>query len=177
MTPTKEDLHELGYITKLHGYKGEFTAYLDTESLVDYNDLEGLFLEVKGQMIPYIIESIGGKTNKTMKLKLEGIDSEEAAKPLVKSRIFIPKQELSERDEARIELRSIEGYKVFDAAKGEIGVVSGILELPANPQLQILSGAITILLPLREEFIRQIDKEKKEVHIEAPEGLIDLYLG
>ncbi|MCC6601321.1 MAG: 16S rRNA processing protein RimM [Crocinitomicaceae bacterium] len=176
MIPSNDDLVELGYVTRLHGYKGELTIFLNAASQADYNHLSTLYLETKNEMVPYTIESIGTKTNKAMKLKLEGIDSEEAAKQLVKSKIFIAREDLSEQDETRLALRSINGFRVKDVNRGEIGTVSGVLELPANPQLQIQYNGVTILLPLREEFIRKIDRKKREVEIEEPEGLIDLYL-
>ncbi len=176
MTPDKSELHELGYFTKLHGYKGELTAYLDTEVLQDYEDVESIFIEVKGQLIPYFVESLSSKTNKTVKVKLEGVDTEDAAKSLVKAKIFILKEDLSETDETRLELRSILGYEVIDHVKGNIGRVHQILELAGNPQLEIDFNGKMILLPLHEDFIKNIDNKKKKIEIEAPEGLIDLFL-
>lgn len=176
MTPDKSELHELGYFTKLHGYKGELTAYLDTEVLNDYEDVESIFVEVKGQLIPYFVESLSSKTNKTVKVKLEGVDTEDLAKSLVKAKIFILKEDLSETDETRLELRSILGYEVIDQVKGNIGRVHQILELAGNPQLEIDFNGKMILLPLHEDFIKTIDNKNKKVEIEAPEGLIDLFL-
>lgn len=176
MTPDKSELHELGYFTKLHGYKGELTAYLDTEVLNEYADVESIFVEVKGQLIPYFVESLSSKTNKTVKVKLEGVDTEDLAKSLVKAKIFILKEDLSETDETRVELRSILGYEVIDHVKGNIGRVNQILELAGNPQLEIDFNGKMILLPLHEDFIKAIDNQNKKVEIEAPEGLIDLFL-
>jgi len=68
------------------------------------------------------------------------------------------------------------GYKVFDSVHGEIGVVDHIEESPNNPLLVIHSGKKEILLPLNGDFLESIDEEKREVHIDAPEGLIDFYL-
>ena len=176
MTPDKSELHELGYFTKLHGYKGELTAYLDTEVLNDYQEVESIFVEVKGQIIPYFVETLSSKTNKTVKVKLEGVDTEDQAKSLVKAKIFILKEDLSETDETRLELRSILGYEVIDHLKGNIGTVRQILELAGNPQLEIDFNGKMILLPLHEDFIKKIDNEGKKVEVEAPEGLIDLFL-
>ncbi len=176
MTPDKSELHELGYFTKLHGYKGELTAYLDTEVLNEYGDVDSIFVEVKGQLIPYFVESLSSKTNKTVKVKLEGVDTEDLAKSLVKAKIFILKEDLSETDETRVELRSILGYEVIDHVKGNIGRVNQILELAGNPQLEIDFNGKMILLPLHEDFIKTIDNQNKKVEIEAPEGLIDLFL-
>lgn len=176
MTPDKSELHELGYFTKLHGYKGELTAYLDTEVLNDYQEVESIFVEVKGQIIPYFVETLSSKTNKTVKVKLEGVDTEDQAKSMVKAKIFILKEDLSETDETRLELRSILGYEVIDHLKGNIGTVHQILELAGNPQLEIDFNGKMILLPLHEDFIKKIDNEGKKVEVEAPEGLIDLFL-
>jgi 16S rRNA processing protein RimM len=176
MTPDKSELHELGYFTKLHGYKGELTAYLDTEVLNDYQEVESIFVEVKGQIIPYFVETLSSKTNKTVKVKLEGVDTEDQAKSLVKAKIFILKEDLSETDETRLELRTILGYEVIDHLKGNIGRVHQILELAGNPQLEIDFNGKMILLPLHEDFIKKIDNEGKKVEVESPEGLIDLFL-
>jgi hypothetical protein len=35
---------------------------------------------------------------------------------------------------------------------------------------------VTIFIPLQPEFILGVDPEQAMVHVEAPEGLIDLYL-
>jgi len=36
-------------------------------------------------------------------------------------------------------------------------------------------NSTTILVPLLDAFIKNVDRENKTLHIEAPEGLIDLY--
>jgi 16S rRNA processing protein RimM len=172
----KSNLHCVGYFSKLHGYKGELTGTLDTGNVRDYVDLEHIFVEVKGQLVPYAVELIEYKTNSTVKVKLEGIDSEEKAKPLVKCSIYIQKEDMSESDDNRAALRSISGFKVIDAEKGEIGKVERIEESSTNPLIVIHSGKIEILLPLNEDFIEKIDTKKKQLHIQAPAGLIDFYL-
>ena len=174
--PDKKDLHAIGYFSKVHGYKGELTAALDTGDIHDYEDLEILFLDIKGTLVPYFVESLEYKTNTAAKVKLEGIDTEEKAKALVKSTIYINRSDMSAPDTDRAALRAIEGFRVFDTEHGDIGVVERIEESPNNPLLVILHGKKEILLPLNGDFFESIDEEKREVHIDAPEGLIDFYL-
>jgi 16S rRNA processing protein RimM len=175
--PDKKDLHVVGYFSKLHGYKGELTAALDTGDIHDYEDLEILFLDIQGTLVPYFVESLEYKTNTAAKVKLEGIDTEEKAKALVKSTIYINRSDMSAPDTDRAALRAITGYTVFDSVHGEIGVVDHIEESPNNPLLVILHGKKEILMPMNGDFFNSIDDEKREVHINAPEGLIDFYLG
>jgi 16S rRNA processing protein RimM len=176
MLPSKDQLFELGYFTKLHGYKGELTAFVNSRELNAYEELEHLFIEIKDQLIPYAIEQIEMKTKNTMKVKLEGIDSEELAKKLVKAKVFIHRESMAESDETRQELKAIEGYKVIDLEQGDIGVVLNIDDNSTNPLIEIDSNGKSILLPLHEDFIVDVNHEQKELHIEAPEGLIDFYL-
>lgn len=174
--PDKKDLHNLGYFSKLHGYKGELTAVLDTPDIRDYLGLQHIFIEVKGQLVPYFITLIEYKTNTSTKVKLEGVDTEEQAKQLVKSSIYISLEDICESDQEKLALRSIGGFKVLDSEKGLIGTVARIEEINNNPLLVINAGKKEILMPLNEDFFEKIDRKKKEVHINAPEGLIDFYL-
>ena len=81
--PDKSELHKIGYFSKLHGFRGELTATLDTGDIHDYEGLETIYLEMKGQLVPYFIGLLEYKTNSTAKVKLDGIDDEAAAKALV----------------------------------------------------------------------------------------------
>lgn len=176
MIPEKKDLHVLGYFSKLHGYKGELTASLNTDNNRDYEGLENIFVEVAGRLVPYFIESIQYKTNSTMKVKLEGIDSEALAKPLVKCSIYIHLEDISEADIESLALHALGGFKVIDAEKGEIGVVARIEESPVNPLMVIASQGKEILLPLNRDFFEEINQDEETVYINAPGGLIDFYL-
>jgi 16S rRNA processing protein RimM len=175
MIPEKSNLHLLGAFTKLHGYKGELTAFVDSANMKDYESLQHLYVEVKGHLVPYIVQSIEYKTNKTMKVKLEGVDNEAMAKALVKCEIYIVPDAISEPDALREELRSIEGYNVIDEEEGEIGRISMIDDNKVNPLLEITSDEAVILLPLHQDFIIEVVHEARTLYVAAPPGLIDFY--
>jgi 16S rRNA processing protein RimM len=50
------------------------------------------------------------------------------------------------------------------------------MDLPLQALLQIAFGEKELLVPLVDEIIVKVDRKKKELHIRAPEGLIDFYL-
>lgn len=176
LIPDKKDLHKLGYFSKLHGFKGELTAAMDTENIHDYEELKTVYLEIKGQLIPHFVALLEYKTNTTAKVKLEGIDNEAMAKSLVKSSIYISKDDMSETDRNRASLRAIEGYTVVDSERGEIGIIIRIEEHANNPLMVILHDKKEILLPLNSDFFNAIDDVQRKVNITAPAGLIDFYL-
>ncbi|GAB3828343.1 hypothetical protein GCM10028895_41720 [Pontibacter rugosus] len=49
-----DDCFLLGYIVKTHGTKGQVVAFFDVDFPEDYEDLESVFLEQKGRLIPFL---------------------------------------------------------------------------------------------------------------------------
>jgi 16S rRNA processing protein RimM len=41
---------------------------------------------------------------------------------------------------------------------------------------EIENGDVEIFIPMIDDFIKKIDRDNKQIHVETPEGLIDLYL-
>jgi 16S rRNA processing protein RimM len=171
------DLHTLGTITKLHGYKGELTADIGQSNVEEYKDLTFVFIERKGEIVPFPITTIEYKTNRNIKLKLEGVDNEVAARPLVGCKILIRTEDISTSDRERMEFSRVIGYTVIDSEHGDIGKVASIEDKAMNPLMSIDGPGGEILLPLHPDFFDEINDEKKTVYITAPEGLINFYLG
>ena len=70
----------------------------------------------------------------------------------------------------------IVGFKVVDTAKGELGPITEVLEYPTQAILQVMKGKKEILIPILDQVIQSVDRNKKILTITAPEGLIDMYL-
>jgi len=172
-----ENIHLIGQVTKLHGFRGELTIFLDTSKPSDYADIEFFFLERAGEMIPYRIELLEQKTRNSAKVKLEGVNDEETARLLLKSKVYVDQDVLTEGDDLRRELKELQGYRVIDQEHGELGDLHQVLELAGNPQLEIRHPKAMILLPMQDEFILGIDHDKKEIRVASPPGLIELFVG
>ena len=106
----------------------------------------------------------------------EGVETEEAAKRLLKKKAYLPLEILPELDQSSFYDHEVIGYKVFDAEKGAIGLVQDVIDMTANPLLQLDYNGTEILIPIFEGLIEKVDRKKKELFIKAPEGLIDLYI-
>ena len=176
MTPDKKDLHPLGYFSKLHGFKGELTAALNTDNIRDYESLDHVFVEIRGELIPFIVELIEFKTNTTAKVKLEGIDQESQAKNLVKCSIYIEPEQISEEDDEKLALQHMVGYAVFDKEFGPIGEIVHLEDRGPNPIMTLSFQNKEILIPIHPDFFESIDHDKHEVRLQTPEGLIEFYL-
>lgn len=166
----KEACFLLGYISRKHGYKGAFNIKL--ESPAKYKELEHLFILINGNLVPFFIDSFRMKKDDIALLKLEDIDSEEAAQALIGKEVYLPLEFLDESQQN--ELHALIGFEVIDATHGPIGTVNAILDNAAQELFQISNGAQEILVPITEAFIQKI--EGNTIFLDTPEGLIDLYL-
>jgi len=172
----KEDCCQLGYISKIHGYKGEVIILLQKEISVKLNKMESVFIEINGQLIPFFIDAINQTNNSAAILKLHDIESEVKAKQLIKCPVFIPLSTLPAQKNKKLRPSELIDFKVIDDVNGNIGKVFSILEMPQQLILEIHNGVKEILIPANEEIIYKIDKKNKTIFINAPEGLIDIYL-
>ena len=82
----KDDCFELGHITKTRSFKGEVIVYLDTDNPGEYLEMESVFVEIKQQLVPFFIEQILPHKKNSVRVKFEGIDTEETAKSIVKKK-------------------------------------------------------------------------------------------
>lgn len=172
----KEECFHYGKIIKTHGFKGELIASVDADLPGIFENTAFVFLDLDGLLVPFYIESSNLSGGKTLYLKLEDIDTNEASKRICDSDIWLPKNLLSEKHKQQFELTDFSGYHVVDKIKGNIGILNSIIEMPQQQMLEISSGSKEILIPVAEEILKSIDKKNKTIHIDAPEGLIDLYL-
>lgn len=71
-------------------------------------------------------------------------------------------------------LHELEGFAVADLQGTPLGVVSGVLEMPAGLTLEVQGPKREFLMPYRKEFVRKVDREARRLVVELPEGLMDL---
>lgn len=171
---TKEECYRLGNITKPFGIKGQMVFYLDVDSPDDYTDLDSAFVEVKGALVPYFfkVDNING--NKAV-VTFEDLTPQEA-KALAGHDLYLPLDLLPELTGNQFYFHEVTGFKVIDVEKGEIGIIQSIIEYPAQPLFSIMNGDKEILIPVIDPIIKKVDREQRTITIEAPNGLIDLYL-
>ncbi len=173
----KADCFHLGYVAKLHGFKGEVSLFLDVTNPDDYSRLDSVFIEINGQLTPFFVSSIKLKNKGFVAVKFEGVDSEKEAKSLLRKNVFLPEQALPQLRGNEFYDHEVLGFEVIDINYGLVGVLNTIIDLPVNPLLRIMKDDIEVLIPLNQEIVKQVDRVHKKLHILSPEGLIDLYLG
>lgn len=170
------DCFYLGYISKIFGYKGGVSAFLDVDNPQKYFKMESVFIQMGNQLVPFFIDSVSPRPNgREINIQFQGVDSEDKALQLVGNELYLPAEHLTPLTGNSFYFHEIIGYNVIDNVAGPVGTVLQVLDLPGNPLLQIQHGSKEILIPIRDEFIEKLDRANQVIFINAPEGLIDLY--
>lgn len=172
----QSELYELGKILKTFGPKGEVVVYLDVDEPAKYRKLDSVFVSFNKSFIPFFIEKIQLKPKNQAVVKFQDVDNQEDAAMFTGCSLFLPLSNLPKLKGNRFYYHEIAGFDVIDEKKGPVGKVTRILELPHQAMFEILSGNKEILIPVVDEIIVKVDRKTKTLRIDAPEGLIDMYI-
>lgn len=172
----KADCFHLGYVAKLHGFKGEVSLFLDVTNPEDYETLDAVFIEINGQLTPFFVTEFKLKNKGFAAVKFEGVNSENDARILLRKNLFLPAQILPKLSGKNFYDHEVVGFTVIDVNYGEVGILESIIDLQVNPLIQIMNGSKEVLVPLIEGMVENVDRKNKTMTINAPAGLIELYL-
>lgn len=172
---TKEESFYIGYITKTKGLKGELQLFFEFEDYQEL-DLDVVFLEVNGKLVPFFVSSHKLYDNKTGLFYFEDVDHIDKAQPLVKKKAYMPLDKKPVRDDDEFYYTDLKGFMAVDETLGELGEIIEVNEYPQQFVATVHYENTDILFPLNEDFIVEIDDEKHILTLDLPEGLLDIYL-
>lgn len=171
----KEDCFYLGHISRTHGLKGEVVAVFDTDRPEAYTELESVFVDNRGELIPFFIEELSTNSKGHFILRFEDMSPEES-EDLVGSELYLPLNLLPPLSGKAFYFHEVIGFAINDKEQGEIGTCVKMMENGAQPLFVIESpSGDEILAPAVDEFIVAINREKQRIELDLPEGLLDLY--
>ena len=166
----------VGKIVKKYSFKGELLIKLDTDEPEQFENLESILINLRGNLVPFFIESSQLHKSELLRVKFEEVDTEDDADSLMKSELYLPLSFLPELEEDKFYYHEIIGFKVEDKNFGNVGIISGVNDSTAQALFEIDRNGTEILIPMNDEFIIKVDKSNKTIFVETPEGLIDLYI-
>lgn len=172
----QDELFHVGKIVRTFGSKGEVVFQTKTDILTKIKKLESVFLKLNENLVPFFIEQMQNRPKNQALVKFMDIENSEDAAKLGGCEIYIPVVLIPKAKGSELLSHGIEGFRVIDRVFGDIGILNTILELPQQALLSIDFNGKEILVPVVEEIIKKIDRKNKVIQIDAPEGLIDLYI-
>lgn len=160
----------------MHGLQGELLLKHELGKKTSLKGLQHIFLEErKNSFLPWFIETSKIKNEAELFLKLEGVNSREAAIKLVQKEVWVP-EEIMKKYAAKTAPLSMIGYNVIHEKKS-LGPVVEIIEQAHQVLCRLEIDKKEVLIPLNEDTLKKIDHKKKEILVELPEGLLEIYLG
>ena len=173
----KADCYHLGYIAKLHGFKGEVSLFLDVTNPLEYENLDKIFVDINGFLNPFFIKSLTLRPKSQATLKIDGINSDKEAQQILKRSVYLPLVDLPQLSGKNFYDHEVVGFDLIDLTFGKVGVIQQIIDLPVNPLIQVDASGKEVLIPFVKDLIQEVKRNEKQLIVKAPEGLIAIYLG
>lgn len=171
----KEDCYYVGKITKPHGFKGNLIVHLETDEPELYENMESVFIETNGMLVPFFFEFTQVHGNNKLLVKFEDVSAEEAER-LVNKELYLPLDTLPELEGNDFYYHEIIGFTLYDQTNTEIGVIQSINDSTAQALFELEFEGKQILIPIVDEWILEVDRKNQAILVKVPDGLIDLYL-
>lgn len=174
---SQEEITQIGYFNQPHGIKGELNAVITAE--VDLEALSCIILDMDGIYVPFFIEGIRQRGSLSYLLTIDGIDGELKAASLSNKSIYALRDEVIEFSESGdaegFYADDLIGYEIKSAEGMSIGTITDIDDATENVLFVVETPQEkTVLIPVADELITDIDPDARVVTVTLPDGLLDL---
>ena len=169
----------VGRLRKPHGLKGDCAVFPLTDNPEDvFQPGRRLWMvDVGGHEVGEALTVERGRGyHREWLLKFAGVDSREALEALPALRgVFVAADaaELKPPAEDEVYTHELVGFSVRAADGTTLGVVSEFYDLPTGLTLEVQGPKREFLLPYRQEFVQEVDRDARQLTVTLPEGLID----
>ena len=136
--------------------------------------MESVFLEIEGRPVPFFISGLDYSGADILKLWFEGYDTVEKISEFTWCRIFLTNG-VPDESNKKTDNQLLIGYQVHTQEDQLLGPISDILSNNGQWLLNVISlNKKNILITFHEDFIISIDKKRKIVVMDIPEGLLEI---
>lgn len=167
----KEEVFKIGVINKPHGVKGE-VSFTFTDDIFDRVDCDYLILLMDGILVPFFMEEYRFRSDNVALVKFEDIDTAEQARKFTNVEVYFPKKFMDEQEDVT-SWNFFIGFRVEDVHHGYLGEITDVDDTTINVLFSIKKDGEELLLPAHEEFIIDLDRKKKVMKVDVPDGLIE----
>jgi len=172
----KQECFYLGKIVSKYSFKGEVLVKLDSDDPELYESMESVFVSLRDSLVPFFIEQSRLHKSSLLRIKFEDVDSEEEADRIMGSELYLPLEFLPPLEGNKFYFHEVICFTVIDQNFGKVGVITSINDTTNQALFVIDHKGTEILIPINDEFLTKVDREKKIIEVNAPAGLIELYL-
>jgi 16S rRNA processing protein RimM len=169
-----DQYRNIGRLVAVFGLQGELVLQHRLGKKTGLKGLKAIFIEEKAdEMLPWFVESVRVKSDTEVYLKLEGLDTKEAARRVVQKEVWFSEADFGTFAGKSAPI-SMVGFRLLDGGV-DLGEILEVIEQPHQVLCKIDLGGKEALIPMHEQTLRGVDKKKREVYVELPDGLLDVY--
>lgn len=166
---------KIGKLVSTFGLKGELIFKHNLGKKTALKDLKAIFVEErKSSFLPWFVEATRIKNEEEIYLKLQEINTKEAAQQLAQKEVWLTETDFKKYS-AKSSPINLLGYEVIEEDKS-LGKILEVIEQPHQLLCRIDIEGKEALIPLHEETIVKIDRKKQQVIVALPPGLLEIYL-
>jgi 16S rRNA processing protein RimM len=138
--------------------------------------MESVFVEQHKNLVPFFIVQSSLHKSQLLRIKFEDVTTEAQADQLLGAALYLPLEFLPKLTGNRFYYHEITGFSVTDVTFGDVGVITGVNDTTSQALFEIDHKGTQILVPINDLFIKKVDRDSKNILLDVPEGLIELYL-
>lgn len=174
MSGAPSDFLRIARVLKSYGTEGEILVGFQEVGPEDLNLKEPVFIMFDGLPVPFFIESLTGKGTSKALLRLTGVKNLEDADEISGRYILAKKTDITtgDGDDEELSVEDLIGWTLFSKDGGRVGEIFDYEPIPGNLCLYVDMDGTTVMVPLHDDLIVDIDEEEKSLTLDLPEGLI-----
>lgn len=168
----KQKYFEIGQIVNTFGIKGIVKVNPFTDDISQFEKLDTILLDKKGNLQEMQIEEVKYSKNQVL-LKLKGIETVEEAEKYRNCYLKLPREKAKKLPEGTYFIADLIGLEVVTDEGKLLGTVDDIYNSGAS-DIYVIKDNLgkQILLPATKEVIKEIDLEQEKITVHLIKGLI-----
>jgi 16S rRNA processing protein RimM len=171
----EKSYRNIGKIVSGFGLKGEIIIQHHLGKKIAVSKINVIFLEQKKEeLLPYFVEAARKKGDDELYLKLEGIDSREAASKFLRREVWMKEEEIQVHTQKNNPIGWV-GYQVIDQGR-DLGPVLEVIEQPHQVLCRLEIDTKEVLIPINEQTLNKVDHKSRSLLLTLPDGLLEVYL-
>jgi 16S rRNA processing protein RimM len=162
-------------VSKPHGIKGDIKVYPFSENPESFKLYSSLvFVDPVAQNAREIKLLHSRSQGRIAVLTLFGVVSRNDAEDLVGYEVWASKDDLPELTDDEYYWNDFEGMEVYTAKDIHLGHVASLMSTGAHDILIVSGRGAEYMIPVRDEFIVEINKADGKIIVDPPEGLLEI---
>lgn len=162
---------QIAKVLKSNGTDGDVLLGFKTIIPEDIDTTEPVFINIDGLPVPFFIESLTKRGNDKAIVRFNDFHNLKDAEEIVGEAVYA---DYFEEEDDEEDYSTLTGWTIKDSNGKEIGEITGFLDIPANPCLEVEAPNGNAIVPLNEDLVIKMDSKSRVLEMKIPDGLLDL---